>query len=86
MLFQLVFFTIFINYNYARKGTCIIQSILVFIINFLFLFIPKTYFENDLYGYYEGDNGQTFFKEGNSLSISYNNPLISKFNFKYFLQ
>ena len=69
--------TIFINYNYGWKGAFIIQSILVFIISFLFLFIPNIYFENDLYGYYEGDNEQTFFKEGNSLSMSYNNSLIS---------
>ena len=69
--------TIFINYDYGWKGTFIVQSILVFIINFLFLLIPKIYFDNVLYGYYEGDNEQTFFKEGNSLSLSYNNSLIS---------
>ena len=69
--------TIFINYDYGWKGAFIIQSILVFIINIFFLFIPKIYFDNDLYGYYEGDNEQTFFKEGNSLSLSYNNSLIS---------
>ncbi len=69
--------TIFINYGFGWKGAFIVQSILVFIINFLFLFIPKIYFDNDLYGYYEGDNEQTFFKEGNSLSLSYNNSLIS---------
>ena len=69
--------TIFINYGFGWKGAFIVQSILVFIINLLFLFIPKIYFDNDLYGYYEGDNEQTFFKEGNSLSLSYNNSLIS---------
>ena len=69
--------TIFINYGFGWKGAFIVQSILVFIINILFLFIPKIYFDNDLYGYYEGDNEQTFFKEGNSLSLSYNNSLIS---------
>ena len=69
--------TIFINYDYGWKGAFIVQSILVFIIHFLFLLIPKIYFENDLYGYYEWDNEQTFFKEGNSLSLSYNNSLIS---------
>ena len=45
--------TIFINYDYGWKGAFIVQSILVFIIHFLFLLIPKIYFENDLYGYYE---------------------------------
>ena len=62
--------TVFINYGYGWKGAFIVQSILVFIVVFLFLLIPNLYFNNDLYGYIEGDNEQTFFKDGNSLSMT----------------
>ena len=64
--------TVFINYGYGWKGAFILQSILVFIVSFLFSLISEIYFDNNLYGYFEGDNEQTFFKDGNSLSMSYN--------------
>ena len=62
--------TVFINYGYGWKGAFIVQALLVFIVTFLFLLIPSLYFNNDLYGYIEGDNEQTFFKDGHSISMN----------------